>query len=198
MKYFILGFMILFTTVVSATGPKLAPPPKKKKAQTSLGLYINSKDAADFLNKDSSSILIDVRTPEEVMFTGIANRTNIHIPIYLVDQSEYNSKKRNYAMMTNGNFLKEIEIELKRVKAKKDNHLFVMCRSGSSRSPVAVELIKKLGYTKIYSVLNGFEGGKRKKGNIGARTVSGWKNSGFKWGYKAEKNVLWFDNQYDK
>ena len=196
MKTVLFILTLLLSTISTAAGPILASTPKNKKSQTSLNLYVESQEAAKFLNANKSAILIDVRTPEEVMFTGSATRTNIHVPIFLVNQSKYNQKKQSYEMIVNENFRQELTSELKRVKTTMESDLFIMCRSGSSRSPIAVEIAKSIGYKKVYSVLNGFEGSKSKNGNIGARTVSGWKNSGFKWGYKSPENVLWFKDKY--
>ena len=54
MKLLSIITLLFFTTILNATSPKLSAEPKKKKAQTSLGLYVESKDAAIFLDKNES------------------------------------------------------------------------------------------------------------------------------------------------
>ncbi len=194
--------LLLIATLLSvhAYGITLsqAPKPQDKKAQTKLNLYVYAKDLVPYLHKNKKAILLDVRTPEELAFTGSAIRTNIHVPLYLIDQesSSFNHKKNTYGMMQN-RFAQQVQKELTLAKAKKNQEIFVMCRSGH-RSAKAVNILAKLGYTNVYTVLNGFEGHPAKKGNIGARTVNGWKNVGGAWSYKLNPKTIWFDDKYDE
>lgn len=175
-----------------------ADRPNKIKMQTKANLYAFAKNTAPYLKAHKDAILIDVRTPEELEFTGWAPRTNIHVPLYLVDQSRdsWNKKKSQYGFMGN-RFKKQVAIELKKLHVKKDQIIFTMCRSGSSRSPRAADILTKMGYTNVYTILNGFEGHKRKDGNRGARTINGWKNSGAEWSYKLDPKIVWFDTKYE-
>jgi rhodanese-related sulfurtransferase len=75
-------------------------------------------------------------------------------------------------------------------------HLIFMCRSGSTRSAPAADIFFDRGYANVYSMVDGFEGGKAKQGeHKGARVVSGWKNSGLPWGWKLEKAVMYGINE---
>jgi hypothetical protein len=48
------------------------------------------------------------------------------------------------------------------------------------------------GYTKVYSVVDGYEGDKAKDGpHKGQRTVNGWKNSGLPWTYSLDKDYMY-------
>jgi len=50
-----------------------------------------------------------------------------------------------------------------------------------------------LGYTKVYTVVDGFEGDLAKTGpQAGQRVVNGWKNAGLPWSYKLDKSKLYF------
>ena len=51
----------------------------------------------------------------------------------------------------------------------------------TGRSARAVNALAKLGFTNVYSMVDGFEGDKDKDGK---RTVNGWKNDGLAWSYK--------------
>ncbi len=190
-------FIVYSLTACAQTTLKKQPVPSTKKWQTSLNLYVLAKDLSTYLEKNSSAILVDIRTPEELGFTGWAPRTNIHVPFLQVDQSRssWSKKKKTYGKMKN-RFVDQMKIELKKLNVKKDQEIFMMCRSGS-RSAKATKTMAKLGYTNVYTVLNGFEGQKRKDGNIGLRDINGWKNSGGKWSYKLDQNIVWFDDKYD-
>ncbi len=73
--------------------------------------------------------LVDVRTPEEYEAGHIKKATNID---FLAD-----------------NFEKEIQ------KVNKDRPVFIYCRSGG-RSGRAAELMKKLGFKKVYDLRGGY------------------------------------------
>lgn len=73
--------------------------------------------------------LVDVRTPEEYKGGHIEKATNID---FLAD-----------------NFEQEIQ------KVNKDRPVFIYCRSGG-RSGQAAELMKKLGFKKIYDLQGGY------------------------------------------
>lgn len=48
-----------------------------------------------------------------------------------------------------------------------------------------------LGYTRVYSVLEGYEGDKAKEGpHAGQRVVNGWRNQGLPWTCKLERNEM--------
>lgn len=53
-----------------------------------------------------------------------------------------------------------------------------MCRCGDRRSLTA-NILTDLGYKKVYSVVEGYEGDMAKDGpNKGRRMINGWKNDG--------------------
>src|SRR5690625_5352731 len=56
--------------------------------ETQLGLYLSAAEAYELLQNDSNAVLIDVRDPVEVKFTGFAELTDIHVPWSLADRSE--------------------------------------------------------------------------------------------------------------
>ncbi len=152
--------------------------PNKKK--TSLNLYMTAKGADAYLKKHKEAILIDVRTPEETMFVGMATKAAKNIPFMFVDHSKYSTKKKRYTMKRNVNFVKEADKFLKSKDLDEFSTIIFICRSGS-RSSKAVNALAEAGYDNIYTVIDGFEGDKNKKGQ---RTVNGWKNAGLPWSYK--------------
>jgi hypothetical protein len=48
--------------------------------------------------------------------------------------------------------------------------------------------LQTAGYTKVYSIPEGFEGDMAKDGDKkGQRVVNGWKNAGMPWSYQLDK-----------
>lgn len=196
-KLLIAFLLSSLTLSLSAMDINKASTPKKKKAQTTLGLYVTAKDAGDYLSKNKNATLIDVRSPSEVMFIGSASRTDIYVPFMTLDSSSYEKKYSNYAMKKNKYAIKEIIYELDKKGAKKDDPIFVTCRSGSSRAAPVVNQLAENGYTNVWTIVDGFEGGKVKEGKYkGERVKDGWLHSGLDWTWKVPAEKLWFECKY--
>jgi rhodanese-related sulfurtransferase len=169
----------------AAQGLAEAPKPDNTKKQTVSGLYIDAAEAFKWA-KDKKAQIIDVRTPEEVLFvghTGIA--PNIPLKLW---KGEYNIKdgKISPKLADNKDFAQEVK-----KRFKPEDTLIVMCRSGE-RAAMAANLLAKEGFKKVYSMIDSFEGDKAKDGpNKGKRTVNGWKNAGNPWTYKLTEEVIW-------
>ncbi|MDJ0807390.1 MAG: rhodanese-like domain-containing protein [Gammaproteobacteria bacterium] len=58
---------------------------------------------------------------------------------------------------------------------RNDVTLITMCRSGS-RSQAAATALEAAGYTKVFNMINGFEG---ERDDFGYRTKNGWKVEGY-------------------
>lgn len=105
--------------------------------------------------------LIDVRTPEERKFVG-------HVP-----QSVAVAWATGTAFTRNPRFLRELE-----AKARKDEVLLILCRSGS-RSAAAAEVATQAQYGHVFNVLEGFEGELSADGR--RNSCGGWKFRGLPW-----------------
>ncbi len=91
-------------------------------------------------------------------------------------------------MPMNHNFVSEVK---KRFKTS--DTIFVMCRSGV-RSAMAINMLAKAGFKKLYNITDGFEGDTLKISgsyNNGRRLVNGWKNSGAPWLYKLNSKLMY-------
>ena len=107
------------------------------------------------------AVLVDVRTTEERKFVG-------HVP-----GSLHVSWASGTAMTRNPRFVRELE-----AKTGKDATVFLLCRSGK-RSDLAADAAAKAGFTRVFNVLEGFEGEideKRHRGELG-----GWRSHGLPW-----------------
>ncbi|WP_343080208.1 rhodanese-like domain-containing protein [Ostreiculturibacter nitratireducens] len=154
--------------------------------QTRAGLYLWATEADDLL-KDDHAILIDVRTRAEVAFLGLPTRANVNIPyMEMAVPPVFDPDSHGYKLAQNPDFLMEFEAYAMENDVTKDTPIVLLCRSGT-RSAKAANQLYEIGYTNVYSVLDGFEGDKAKTGpHAGHRTVNGWKNAGLAWTYSIE------------
>ena len=107
------------------------------------------------------AVLVDVRTTEERKFVG-------HVP-----GSLHVAWASGTAMTRNPRFVRELE-----AKTGKDATVFLLCRSGK-RSDLAADAAAKAGFTRVFNVLEGFEGEideQRHRGGLG-----GWRSYGLPW-----------------
>ncbi|WP_137699924.1 rhodanese-like domain-containing protein [Marimonas lutisalis] len=177
---------IAFSATVMS-GPVLALDVPEKK-RTDIGLYLTASEAAQMRASRSGTLLIDVRTRAEVAFVGQAAGVDRNIPYMVVDEFwEFDAKKSTYKLSVNPDFAARVAELVAARGLGKDATLILMCRSGS-RSAKAANLLAKLGYAQVYSVVDGFEGD---KGPSGLRDVNGWKNSGLAWSYKLPPETVY-------
>jgi rhodanese-related sulfurtransferase len=184
---------LLITLLLSSiTAPLFAldasnvPEPKR----TDLGLYLDAKEAYAMAS-DSKLLFVDVRTPEEVNYLGMPTVADTNIPLKLVDKTyQWDEKKKALKLGMNKDFVAQVTEHLKAKGLTKADPIILMCRSGD-RSAVAANLLAKAGYSKVYSLVDGFEGDLAKEGESkGKRTVNGWKNANLPWTYELTKEKL--------
>ena len=154
--------------------------------QTTLGLYVNSREAYEmWLAAPDKVTILDVRTPEEVIFVGHATMA-WNVPV--ASQSyQWNAEKQQFPMSPLPDFVSRAQ-----KIAKPDDVLLVMCRSGG-RSAIAVNMLAKAGFRNVYNITDGMEGDAVKDpGSVfhGQRLVNGWKNSGLPWTYDVDPDKM--------
>lgn len=163
------------------------------KKQTKLGLYMTAQQAYDHtIAHMDKTLFLDIRTPSELNYLGAASVMDAHVPFVLMDISGWNDKKHRYKRADNKNFVADVEARLKKKGLTKDDTVILMCRSGK-RSASAVNKLAEAGYTKVYSVVDGYEGDKSKDpATKGMRVVNGWKNSRLPWTYSLDRDLMYF------
>ncbi len=183
----------LLLAAVAAAPAWAADKPAKADQHTKYDLYVTAAEAHAMMTAGGKRVvLVDVRDPIELMFTGSTPMAEVFVPWQIADASALNEKKPVYAMTKNPNFLPQLEERLAKIGATKDTALVIMCRSGSSRSAPVANLLHEAGYKEVYSMVDGFEGEPAKDGaSKGVRTVGGWRNSGLPWGYDIDKDKAW-------
>jgi len=152
-----------------------ADAPEKASMRTKAGLYVDARESYKMLTEDSGRevVLIDVRDPVEIMFTGYTNETDIHLPWKIIDTNHWDEKKQSYGGHINPRFGEEMTARLNALGIDKQAHLIFMCRSGSTRSAPAADELYDLGYKNVYSM------------------VDGLKNVVLPWGWTMEKDVMY-------
>lgn len=91
---------------------------------------IDYENAMSIFKNDKESVLVDVRSPQEYKEWHING--SINIPLYDLE--------KNNSQITNN----------------KNNVIIVYCQTGK-RSKKAVEILKKVGYTKLYEIDGGLD-----------------------------------------
>jgi len=168
-------------------------PKLNKKKQTTLGLYMDSTQAYDYMMKNmEKALFLDVRTPSELNYLGVATVMDANIPTDTMDGTAWDDKKSRYVRKHNENFVADVEARLKAKGLSKSDTVILICRSGD-RSAKAADVLAKQGYTNVYTVVDGYEGDKAKEGeHKGQRVVNGWKNAGLPWTYSMDKENMYF------
>ena len=119
---------------------------------------IPSKKIKDFLNDNSNSVVLDVRTEEEWNNVGKPDAESLNSKTLFISILLGPDRQKNE------NFVQEF---LDKKVPKKDNVL-IICRSGV-RSMAAAKLLQQQGYKNLINISDGFEGN--------PATGEGWKKS---------------------
>lgn len=163
--------------------------------RTRLSLYLTPKQAYEMKQQGGKKIaFFDVRTRTEAMYVGMPTDADALVPF--VEHQElmtgWDEKRSAYVLEPNQDFLPELERRMAEMGLGKDATIILMCRSGD-RSAKAADRLQAAGYTKVYSVVEGFEGDLAKDGpKAGQRAINGWKNAGLPWSYKLDKAKMYF------
>lgn len=173
----------------AATSAIAAPEPKSADRQTPWKLYVDSKEAfAMKKDKGDKVLLVDVRDPVEIMFTGFASTVDVNVPFMTANTAKWNPKRPVFQMEVNANFEAQIGKALADRGLPKTAPILLMCRSGGERGAPSAKLLWGKGYDNVYVVVDGFEGDTVKDGERkGWRLVDGWKNAGLPWSYALDQ-----------
>ena len=191
MKKLFVGLFTLFSLVTVASAADVSTVPKVK--QTKLGQYFTAQEAAAFVVQNGSkSLFLDIRTPAEVTFLGMAQPADANVP-YMVEPpfQQWDAAKSSFKLEPNADFIPEVRRRLSEKKLGPDDTIVLMCRSGD-RSAAASNLLAEAGFKHVYSVVDGYEGDLAGDGpKAGQRAVNGWKNAGLPWSYKLDKAKMY-------
>lgn len=183
-----LMFGLSFTAALAAD-PARVPPNKQTKA----ALYLDAREAYELKQTlGDKTLLIDVRTRAEITYLGMPTVADAHIPAFEhPPNAGWDEKNGRFVTEPNADFEPELVRRLAERGLGKDDPLILICRSGDRTARVA-NFLTEQGYTRVYSVIDGFEGDVAADGpNAGQRVVNGWKNAGLPWTYKLDKQKMY-------
>lgn len=159
------------------------------------GLYLTPQQAYDMKKKDPTGVaFFDIRTRAEAMYVGWPGDADALVPYveHAEIMGEWDDKRHMYQLEPNVDFVAELDRRVKDMGLGKDAPIILICRSGD-RSAKAADRLQMSGYTRVYSIAEGFEGDAAKEGpRAGQRIVNGWKNNNLPWTYKLDKNRMYF------
>jgi rhodanese-related sulfurtransferase len=128
---------------------------------------LSSSQCWDFLQQNKgNSFLIDVRSKEEWLETGVADLSSINNEARLISWLLFTPHTHQ-----NDNFITDLNMSIQ----DKDAHLFFICKSGG-RSAQAANATIKDGYKNCYNVNDGFVGNMFNN-NLKETNLNGWMNS---------------------
>ncbi|MES2676972.1 MAG: rhodanese-like domain-containing protein [Pseudomonadota bacterium] len=136
-------------------------------------LQIEVLDAWKILQENPNSILIDVRTKEEIEFVGFVDQSKINGKIILLPWKNYPQ------MSADESFTDKLSALIAEIfpSNSKETQLLFLCRSGN-RSLEAALFMSDFGYN-CYNIINGFEGSHNDLGQRGK--INGWKAQNLPW-----------------
>ena len=129
---------------------------------------LSPQDAWNLLESEPSALLVDVRTRAEWTYVGVADLSPLSKKPVFIEWQSFPEGTRN------DRFADEVES----LKPGHDTPVLFLCRSGA-RSAAAARLMTQKGYTRCYTISEGFEGdpdADRHRGRI-----NGWKVRGLPW-----------------
>jgi rhodanese-related sulfurtransferase len=157
-----------------------------KERQTKLGLYVTAKEAYDMWQADPEGVtVLDVRTPEEWVFTGHPPMATL-IPFAFLAYV-WDDEKNAFPWSLSPDF-----VELVKERFSPDDTLLITCRSGG-RAAMAINMLTAAGFTQAYNILDGMEGDKVHDPDSvfdGMRRKNGWQMSGLPWTYGLDPKTM--------
>jgi len=116
--------------------------------------------------------ILDVRTPEEWVFTGHPPMA-VNIPFAFLAYV-WDEEKKGFPSELNPDF-----VDLVKERFDSEDTILVSCRSGG-RAAMAINMLAAAGFTNAYNVLDGMEGSRVNDPESvfhGMRLKNGWKAS---------------------
>jgi rhodanese-related sulfurtransferase len=136
-------------------------------------ISITPQDAWQMLQDNPKSVLVDIRSEMEYLFIGHP-KGSVHVP--WIDEPDWKVNPRFAAevrkVMLGGVVYDPQDSDVDAVP------VLLICRSGR-RSLEAGKNLAKEGFTKVYNILEGFEGAL--DANHHRSTLGGWRFHGLPW-----------------
>jgi rhodanese-related sulfurtransferase len=183
--------LLIGVSFTPAFAQKVDPSKVPEEQRSKLALYVLPKQAPAFIKSQNGKILfLDVRTRAEAQFLGMAEGVDALVPYVEFQEfmTDWDESRGFYKLEPFSDFAPEVERRMKTKGLGKNDTILLICRAGE-RSSRAADLLQSLGYTRVYTVVNGLEGELSAKGR---RDVNGWKNDGLPWSYDLDRKKMYF------
>lgn len=181
MKMSVVAGMLMILFVVSVMSAHA------QKTETTLGLYVTAKEAYKLWQADPDGVkILDIRTLAEYVFVGHPPMAYC-VPAFF-QTTRWDPEREMFAMEPNPDFVSQVK-----KWAQPGDTLLVTCRSGE-RGAMAVNLLAEAGFTSVYNIVDGMEGGivnDPESVYHGRRMKNGWQNSNLPWTYKIDLDRIW-------
>lgn len=186
----LVGFVMLVLPFKAVAAAADGLPEAKR---TRAALYLDAAQVPAFIANSGGLdkvLFLDIRTRAEAMYVGMADSVDALVPFVELQElmSDWDAQRNTYRLEPLQDFVPEVGRRLRDKGLSKDAVVVLICRSGDRSSRGANRLAEE-GYTKVYSVVDGFEGDLSKDGR---RSVNGWKNAGLPWGYRLQRQKMYF------
>ena len=183
------GLALTSGSTAAGVNPATVPEAKRSKA----GLYLEAKDVPAFIDANGGSakvLFLDVRTRAEAMFVGMPTTVDALVPFVELQElmSDWDTQRGAYKLEPMQDFAPEVLRRLQAKQLTKADTVVLICRSGDRSGRSATRLAED-GYTRVFSVIDGFEGDLSAEGR---RDVNGWRKAGLPWSYKLDKAKMYF------
>ena len=173
LKYFLL-LCAVGTVFSNAYAIEESKVPKDRRSTT--GMYFTSEEASAHMATNSKSTLfVDVRDPAEIFTVGMPVSANTNVPFKRINLNKWDKKKSTFKLPKNPNFAEDVDARLKAKGLSSNDTIILICGSGK-RAAKAASVLKKSGYTNVYSVMDGYKG---------------WQKSNLKWSKKLDKGKMY-------
>jgi rhodanese-related sulfurtransferase len=115
-----------------------------------------------------------------------------HVPL-LGESSppQWDEAHSTFALTPNSKFVEGVDKRLAQKSLTRDDPVIVLCQGGL-RAARAVNVLTQAGYSKVYTVIDGFEGDPVADGpHKGERLENGWRNAGLPWTAKLDRAKMY-------
>lgn len=163
--------LIWFTGYTFAIDVSKVPEDK----QSAAGLYFTSVEADAFVATNAESTLfLDIRDPVEIFVLGMPIAVDRNVTFKYIDPTQWNQTNQTFGMKSNSDFEKIVSEQIKAKGLTNSDNVILICGSGM-RSAMAATTLNKAGYSKVYSVIDGY---------------NGWQQANLKWSTALDKNKV--------
>ena len=161
--------------------------------RTRAALYVDAKEVPAFIDQSGGPariLFLDLRTRAEAVYVGMATGVDALVPFVEHQElmTDWDPQRNTYRLEPMQDFVPEVNRRLREEGLGKTDIVVLICRSGDRSSRGANRLAED-GFSRVYSVVDGFEGDMSPDGR---RTVNGWKNAGLPWSYRLDKAKMYF------